>query len=67
MAHQYLDASSKDIKKAYHKKALENHPDRNPDIDEAESNMARISQAYSTLSDKDDRKVYDRWGSKVGN
>jgi len=58
------DASSKDIKKAYHKKALENHPDRNPDIDEAESNMARISQAYSTLSDKDDRKVYDRWGSK---
>merc|ERR1712179_485914 len=58
------DASSADVKKAYHKKALEYHPDRNPDKDEAEENMARIAQANSVLSDADQRKVYDRWGSK---
>jgi|ERR1711971_281904 len=58
------DASSTDVKKAYHKKALKYHPDRNPDKNEAEVKMAKIAQANSVLSDAEKRKVYDKWGSK---
>ena len=43
-------ATKQEIKKAYYKKAMEWHPDRNPDrIDECEAMMKRINAAYSKL------------------
>lgn len=58
------DATSAEIKKAYRKQSLANHPDKNPDIDHqvASEKFAEINQAYETLSDPDARASYDRYG-----
>jgi molecular chaperone DnaJ len=56
------DASQKEIKKAYRKKAMEYHPDRNPDDPEAEQKFKEASEAYDVLSDPDKRQRYDRYG-----
>jgi molecular chaperone DnaJ len=53
------DATQEEIKKAYRKLALENHPDRNPGDSKAEESFKQISQAYDTLGDKSKRGVYD--------
>ncbi|KAI8977362.1 hypothetical protein BDF20DRAFT_820978 [Mycotypha africana] len=56
------DADSREIKKAYRKKAHEWHPDKyNGDLskEEVESKMAEINQAYEVLSDEDKRQQYD--------
>lgn len=59
------DASSIDIKKAYHKLALRWHPDKNPDAkEEAEKKFKEISQAYEVLSDEKKRSLYDRYGKQ---
>jgi DnaJ-class molecular chaperone len=57
-------ATSKDIKKAYRKLSLKYHPDKNPSPDAA-NKFAKISTAYSTLSDPDKRKTYDRGGAEA--
>ncbi|KAJ3268662.1 hypothetical protein HDV01_002390 [Terramyces sp. JEL0728] len=50
-------ASSDEIKKAYRKQALLNHPDKNPEqIEEATKLFALIQEAYSVLSDDHERK-----------
>ena len=56
------DASQADIKKAYRKKALHYHPDRNPDNQEAETRFKEAAEAYSVLSDESKRARYDRFG-----
>ncbi|XP_066477258.1 dnaJ homolog subfamily B member 6-like [Tiliqua scincoides] len=57
------NASTDDIKKAYRKKALKWHPDKNPDNKQyAEQRFKEISEAYEVLSDKNKRDVYDRYG-----
>ena len=57
------NASTDDIKKAYRKLAMQYHPDKNPDNQDAEQKFKDISEAYSVLSDDDKRNKYDRYGS----
>ncbi len=57
------DASISDIKKAYKKKAMEFHPDRNKDNKNAEKKFKEINEAYQTLWDEKKRKSYDQFGN----
>ena len=57
-------ASQDEIKKSYRKLALQFHPDRNPDNDEAEEKLKEINEAYSVLSDPQKRASYDRFGMR---
>lgn len=50
-------ASQEDIKNAYKKKALEFHPDKNPN---GEAEFKKINQAKSILIDPEKRSAYDR-------
>ena len=56
------NASEKEIKKAYRQKAMTYHPDKNPGDKEAEEKFKAAAEAYSVLSDKEKRAVYDRYG-----
>lgn len=53
------DVSDADIKKTYRKLARQYHPDSNPNDKKAESKFKEISEAYSVLSDPEQRKEYD--------
>lgn len=55
-------ASLDDIKKAYRKKAVQFHPDKNPGNKEAEERFKEATEAYSILSDAENRARYDRFG-----
>jgi molecular chaperone DnaJ len=56
------DASQDEIKKAYRKKAMKYHPDRNPDDPDAESKFKAAAEAYEVLSSDKKRQRYDRFG-----
>lgn len=55
-------ASIDEIKKAYRKKALQYHPDKNPGDAQAEAKFKEVSEAYEVLSDDNKRKIYDQYG-----
>ncbi|MEZ5529785.1 MAG: molecular chaperone DnaJ [Porticoccaceae bacterium] len=55
-------ASAEEIKKAYRRIAMKNHPDRNPDNKEAEDIFKEATEAYEVLSDKEKKAAYDQYG-----
>ena len=55
-------ATPEEIRKAYHKSALQHHPDRNPGDVEAEKKFKEASTAYEVLSDPIKRSQYDLQG-----
>ena len=55
-------ATADEIKKAYRKKAIQYHPDRNPGDKEAEEKFKEAAEAYEVLSNPDKRSRYDQFG-----
>jgi molecular chaperone DnaJ len=55
-------ATADDIKKAYRKKAIQYHPDKNPGDKSAEDKFKEAAEAYEILSDADKKARYDRFG-----
>lgn len=56
------NASADEIKKAYRKKAIQYHPDKNPGDKEAEEKFKEAAEAYEVLSDPQKRQRYDQFG-----
>ena len=55
-------ASVEEIKKAYRKKAIQYHPDKNPGDKVAEEKFKEAAEAYDVLSNADKRARYDQFG-----
>src|SRR6476620_7333524 len=55
-------ASADEVKKAYRSLAQKYHPDKNPGDKDAEEKFKEVSNAYSVLSDDDQRARSDRFG-----
>jgi len=56
------DASKDEIKKAYRKLALANHPDQHPGDKQAEERFKEATEAYDVLSDDQKKSAYDQFG-----
>ncbi|HNW50569.1 MAG TPA: molecular chaperone DnaJ [Prolixibacteraceae bacterium] len=56
------DASADEIKKAYRKKAIQYHPDKNPGDKESEEKFKEAAEAYEILSNPEKKQRYDQFG-----
>ncbi len=56
------NSTKDDIKKAYRKLAIQNHPDKNPGNKEAEERFKEGTEAYEILSDDQKKAAYDQFG-----
>ena len=56
------DADEGELKSAYRKLAMKNHPDRNPDDAAAAERFREATEAYEILKDPQKRAAYDRMG-----
>ena len=56
------NATKEEIKKAYRQKAIQYHPDKNPDNKAAEEKFKEAAEAYEVLSDDNKRSRYDQFG-----
>ena len=54
------NATASEIKKAYRKKAVQNHPDKNPGDKESEERFKKAAEAYEILSSQDKKSKYDQ-------
>ncbi|XP_078442710.1 dnaJ protein homolog [Wolffia australiana] len=52
------DSSQDDLKRAYRKAAIKNHPDKGGDPEK----FKELAQAYEVLSDPEKREIYDQYG-----
>ncbi|KAG2453065.1 hypothetical protein HYH02_002398 [Chlamydomonas schloesseri] len=57
------NATQAEIKKAYRQRALQLHPDKNPDNEDAKVKFQLLQKVYAILGDEEKRKVYDDTGS----
>jgi curved DNA-binding protein len=57
-------ATERELKQAYRRLARQHHPDVNPGDKSAEEKFKQINEAYEVLSDKDDRRKYDKYGDQ---
>lgn len=55
-------ATEQDLKRAYRRLAHEHHPDKNQGDPQAEERFKEAAEAYSVLSDAEQRRRYDRFG-----
>src|SRR6267142_1632417 len=55
-------ATDQEIKSAYRRLAMRHHPDKNPNDAAAEEKFKQAAEAYSVLSDVEQRRRYDRLG-----
>ena len=55
-------ATAAEIKKAYRKKAVQYHPDKNPGDAKAEEMFKKAAEAYEVLSDDNKKARYDQYG-----
>ena len=55
-------ASADEIKKAYRQKAIQYHPDKNPDDKVAEEKFKEAAEAYEVLSNPEKKQRYDQFG-----
>ena len=55
-------ATDQEIKSAYRRLAVKYHPDKNPNDGSAEEKFKEAAEAYSVLSDAEQRRRYDRFG-----
>ncbi|MEZ4754072.1 MAG: molecular chaperone DnaJ [Bdellovibrionota bacterium] len=56
------NATEAEIKKAYRKKAIQFHPDKNPGNLEAEEKFKEATDCYAILSDAQRRQTFDQFG-----
>ncbi|MDR0835251.1 MAG: molecular chaperone DnaJ [Tannerella sp.] len=56
------NAGADEIKGAYRKKAIQYHPDKNPDNKDAEEKFKEAAEAYDVLSNPEKRQRYDQFG-----
>ncbi|MFA9190326.1 molecular chaperone DnaJ [Flavobacterium sp. FZUC8N2.13] len=59
------NADAAAIKKAYRKKAIEFHPDKNPGDKAAEEKFKEAAEAYEILGDADKKAKYDQYGHQA--
>ncbi len=55
------DCTTEQIRDAYYKLAKKYHPDLNPDEEDKEETFKMITLAYETLSNKQNRSLYDSY------
>ena len=60
-------ADEKTIRQAYRRLARKYHPDVNPGDSSAEDSFKNVNEAYSVLSNPEDRRQYDRFGDQWKN